>query len=259
LLSEEVDALLVGFACVGKCSTKPIEAAIRRGVRFAEEKTGFQKPVLLCIMGAEGTISIEDESGNENGLIQFPAFRFPESAVSALGRIMKYVEYRRKPTGKLVWYKDVKAGEARNLIQKELDKITIPQSISNLGKETSITLLKYFGIEYAATQPWGAPVISIRIKPDPLFGPLIEINISETKSVLRITPLTDIDLDETIQEFIFQEKKGISEVIGRLSQMIEEIPWLWEFQAKIAVTSNPLIVGEILLNIKSGGAERPSY
>ncbi len=259
LLNEEVDALLVGFACVGKCSTKPIEAAIRRGVRFAEEKTGIQKPVLLCIMGAEGTISIEDESGNENSMIQFPAFRFPESAVSALGRIMKYVEYRRKPTGKLVWYKDVKAGEARNLIQKELDKITIPQSISNLDKETSITLLKYFGIEYAATQPWGAPVISVRIKPDPLFGPIIEINISETKSVLRITPLTDIDLDETIQEFNFQEKKGISEVIGRLSQMIEEIPWLWEFQAKIAVTSNPLIVGEILLNIKSGGAERPSY
>jgi acyl-CoA synthetase (NDP forming)/RimJ/RimL family protein N-acetyltransferase len=100
LLSEEVDALLVGFACVGKCSTKPIEAAIRRGVRFAEEKTGFQKPVLLCIMGAEGTISIEDESGNENGLIQFPAFRFPESAVSALGRIMLNTEENQQES----WY-----------------------------------------------------------------------------------------------------------------------------------------------------------
>ena len=92
-----------------------------------------------------------------------------------------------------------------------------------------------------------------------MFGPLIEINISETKSVLRITPLTDIDLDETIQEFNFQEKKGISEVIGRLSQMIEEIPWLWEFQAKVAGASNPLIIGEIILNIKSGGAQRPLY
>jgi hypothetical protein len=92
-----------------------------------------------------------------------------------------------------------------------------------------------------------------------LFGPIIEINISETKSVLRITPLTDIDLDETIQEFNFQEKKGISEAIGRLSQMIEEIPWLWEFEAKVAGTNNPVIIGEIILNIKSGGAERPSY
>ncbi|HEY6906399.1 MAG TPA: GNAT family N-acetyltransferase, partial [Ignavibacteriaceae bacterium] len=101
LISDDVDAILVGFACVGKCSTKPVEAAIRRGVKFAEEKTGVQKTVLLCIMGAAGTLVIEDESGSGTDLLQFPAFRFPESAVNALGRIAKYVEYRKKPPGKL--------------------------------------------------------------------------------------------------------------------------------------------------------------
>ncbi len=225
LLSDEVDALLVGFACVGRCSTKPIEAAIRRGVKFAEEKTGIQKTVLLCIMGAEGTISIEDESGNGNKPIQFPAFRFPESAVSALGRIIKYVEYRKKPAGKLVWFKDVNAGEARSVVQKELEKIKDPHSVSEVEKEVSVGLLQNFGIGYASTQPWGARVIGVRIKPDPLFGPLIEINASD-KSILRITPLTDIDLEETLQEMNLTEKRGISEVIGRLSQMIEELPWL---------------------------------
>ena len=55
------------------------------------------------------------------------------------------------------------------------------------------------------------------------------------------------------------EKKGVGEVIGRISQMIEELPWLWEFETKIAAVDTPLVVGEILLNIKSGGAERPSY
>ncbi len=259
LSSEDVDALLVGFACVGKCSTKPIEAAIRRGVKFAEEKTGFQKTVLLCIMGAEGTISIEDESGDENKPIQFPAFRFPESAVSALGRIVKYVEYRKKPGGKLVWFKDVNAGEARAIVQKELEKIPGQQGVMKIDKETITSLLKNFGIAYAATQPWGAKVFSIRIKPDPLFGPLIEVNISEEKSILRITPLTDIDLEETILEMNQTEKKGIGEVIGRLSQLIEELPWLWEFEAKAAVTDTPLLVGEIKLSIKSGGVERPTY
>lgn len=259
LLSDDVDALLIGFACVGKCSTKPVEAAIRRGVKYAEEKTGIMKTVLLCIMGAEGTISIEDESGNGDNLISFPAFRFPESAVSALGRVVKYVEYRKKPSGKLVWFKDAKAGDARALLQKELDKITESHLVFNLEKNTSIDLLKYFGIEYAATQPWGSQVIGIRIKPDPLFGPLIEINTSDTKSILRLTPLTDIDLEETLEEMKLQEKKGIGEVMGRLSQMIEEIPWLWEFETKIAGTDSPLVVGEILFKIKSGGAERPSY
>ncbi len=258
LLSDEVDSLLIGFACVGKCSTKPVEAAIRRGIKFVEEKTGIRKTVLLCIMGAEGTISIEDEPGSGDSLAQFPAFRFPESAVNALGRIVKYVEYRKKPAGKLVWFTDVKAGEARNLVQKELDNVPVPHTVSNLNKETSVSILKHFGIDYAATQPWGTQVIGIRIKSDPSFGPLIEV-IESAKTILRITPLTDIDLDETLQELQLPVSKGIGEVIGRLSQMIEEIPWLWEFEAKAAAAANPLIVGEIILNIKSGGAERPSY
>jgi acyl-CoA synthetase (NDP forming)/RimJ/RimL family protein N-acetyltransferase len=259
LISDEVDALLVGFACVGKCSTKPVETAIRRGVKSAEEKTGIQKTVLLCIMGAEGTISIEDESGNSDNLITFPAFRFPESAVSALGRIVKYVEYRQKPSGKLLWFKDVNAGDARTLVQKELEKLTEPQSVLSLQKATSVELLKCFGIEYETTQPWGSKVTGIRVKPDPLFGPLIEINISETKSLLRITPLTDIDLEETLDDMNLNSNKGISEAIGRLSQMIEELPWLWEFEARIAGTASPLVVGEILFKIKAGGADRPIY
>lgn len=259
LISNEVDALLVGFACVGKCSTKPIEAAIRKGVKFAEEKTGIKKTVLLCIMGAEGAISIDDESGNETDSRKFPAFRFPESAVNALGRIIKYVEYRKKPAGKLIWFSDVKAAEARNLVQNELKKINDQQSLLKLNKDSSVKLLGYFGIGFAETQPWGAPILNVKVKPDPLFGPIIELVISEFKTILRITPLTDLDLDEILNEMKFEDKKGISEILGRLSQMIEEIPWLWEFEAKAAGVNEPLLVGDILLSIKSGGAQRPSY
>jgi acyl-CoA synthetase (NDP forming)/RimJ/RimL family protein N-acetyltransferase len=259
LSSNDVDALLVGFACVGECSTKPVEAAIRRGVKSALEKTGIQKTVLLCIMGAAGTISVEDESGKGEDLIQFPAFRFPESAVSALGRIAKYVEYRKKPGGKLVWFDDVKAAAARAILQKKLDEIPVPHSVSAIDKESSVELLNCFGISYTPIHPMDTPVIKIRIKPDPLFGPLIEILYSEIKSIIRITPLTDVDLEETLQEMNLAKKKGIGEVIGRLSQMIEELPWLWEFESAVAADDSPLVVGDILLNIKSGGAERPSY
>ncbi len=259
LLDENVDALLIGFACVGKCSTKPVETAIRKGVKFAEEKTGTKKTVLLCIMGAEGAISIDDDSNSENEKRKFPAFRFPESAVNALGRIVKYVEYRKKPAGKLVWYKDVKAGEARNLVQNELNKIDVQQSILKLNRESSIKLLSYFGIGFAETQPWGSQLITMRVKSDPLFGPLIEVISSETKSILRITPLTDHDLDEILSDLPLKENKGIGELLGRLSQMIEEIPWLWEFETKIAAVDEPLVVGDILINLKSSGVERPSY
>jgi acetate---CoA ligase (ADP-forming) len=259
LINDDVDALLIGFACVGKCSTKPVEAAIRRGVKDAEEKTGVQKTVLLCIMGAEGTISIEDESGDQNGFRKFPAFRFPESAVNALGRIIKYVEYRKKPLGKLIWYKDVEAGNARALIQEELNSSKEPHSIKKLSKESSIKLLSYFGIGFVETKPWGASSILVKVKPDPLFGPLIEIDLNDAKSILRITPLTDSDLQETLNELEIENDKGLREVLGRVSQMIEEIPWLWDFEVKVAGVEHPMVSGEILLTIKSGGAERPSY
>ncbi len=259
LLNENVDVLLVGFACVGKCSTKPVEIAIRKGVKYAEEKTGIKKTVLLCIMGAEGAISIDDDSGDESITRKFPAFRFPESAVNALGRIVKYVEYKNKPAGKLVWYKDVKAGDARNLVQNKLSKANLQQSISKLDKENSVKILSYFGIRFAETQPRNAPLITVRVKPDPLFGPLIEVISSEAKSVLRITPLTDHDLEEILLEMNLKENKGIGEMLGRLSQMIEEIPWLWEFESKVAEVNEPFAVGDILINLKYGGVERPSY
>lgn len=256
LLNEEVDSLLIGFACVGECSTKPFEAAIRKGVQFAEEQTGIQKTVLLCLMGVEGTLAIEDD---ENKLRKFPAFRFPESAVNALGRVVKYVEYRKKPPGKLVWNKDIKAGEARMLINNELEELSASQAISILNRTKAIKLLECFGINYSDRGDAKVINIKVRVKPDPLFGPLIEIEMSEAKSILRITPLTDADLNETLEEMNLNETSGIKEVLGRLSQMIEEIPWLWEFEARIVISDKPLITGDILLSIKSGGAERPSY
>ena len=211
-------------------------------------------------MGTEGAISIDDDDLNsESDKRKFPAFRFPESAVNALGRIVKYVEYKKKPAGKLVWYKDVKAGEARNLVQNELSKIDTQQPVLKLNRDSSIKLLSYFGIDFTETRRGDSQLITIRVKSDPLFGPLIEVVSPESKSALRITPLTDYDLDEILTELNLKESKGVSEMLGRLSQMIEDIPWLWEFETKVAAVNEPLAVGDILINIKPGGVERPSY
>jgi hypothetical protein len=257
LINDEVDSLLIGFACVGKCSTKPFESAIRDGVKSAEELTGKQKTVLLCLMGAEGTISIEDEK--ENHFRKFPAFRFPESAVHALARVVKYVEYRKKPSGRLVWYKNVNGGEARTLVQKELSTVITPHSIFEIEKNKVITLLDYFGIGYSDNPGKNIPLIGVRIKPDPVFGPLLELENPGLKSILRITPVTDKDVDEIITEMKIKEEKGIKDVLGRLSQMIEEIPWLWDFEAAIVAENEPLLTGKLLLTLKTGGAERPPY
>ncbi len=259
LTDENVDALLVGFACVGDCSIEPVAAAIRRGVTAAEEKTNIEKPVLLCLMGATGTIALVDNSGNKNSRRNFPTFRFPELAVNALGRIVRYVDFRKQPLGKLVWYEDIKADEARGLIHAVLVKEASSQQIIELGKNTSEELLKYFGIQTIDIKPLNSNLYKIKVKPDPLFGPLLEIKAQNSQSILRITPLTDRDLDEVMKEMHLEKESGVGQVLGRLSQMIEEIPWLWNLELQAIIDSIPLVIPDIFISIKAGGVERPSY
>ncbi len=259
LLSDNVDSLLVGFACVGNCSAETIAESIKRGVISVEEKTGIEKPVLLCLMGTTGTISLFNNSKFKNHNRKFPAFRFPELAVNALSRIVRYVEFKKQPLGKLVWYDDVLANDARKHIQEIISKSAAPKQIIELDKNSSIELLKFFGINISSSSNSTADIFTVNIRPDALFGPIIEIKVSESKTILRITPLTDRDIEETIQEIKIEKTKGLYQILGRLSQMIEEIPWLWTLQAKLIVGESPLLLDDIKLTIKTTGVERPTY
>ena len=210
-------------------------------------------------MGVTGTISLIDDSGNKNVKRNFPTFRFPELAVNALGRIVRYVDFRKQPLGKLVWYEDVKAEDSRGLIHSVLLKESPSQQIIELRKNSSEELLKYFGIHTIDIKPLNSNLYRIKVKPDPLFGPLLEIKTQNSEPILRITPLTDRDLDEIMKEIHLDRENGVGQVLGRLSQMIEEIPWLWNLELHTIIDSIPLITPDIFISIKSGGVERPSY
>ena len=259
LSDEKVDSLLIGFACVGNCNTEPFEAAIRRGVKSVEEKTKIEKPVLLCLMGAAGIISLVDESGKKNNQRKFPAFRFPESAVSALGRIVRYVEFKNHPTGKLIWNKDVKAEKAREIILQSVKDISTTGSVIDLDENKCIDLLSAFGIDFIPQLIDAESQVKIKINSDPLFGPVIGINLPAGKSIVRITPLTESDMEEICSELGWESDSGVIKVLGRFSQMIEEIPWLWELETDVIIQNEPAVTGEIKISVKSGGAERPSY
>jgi acetate---CoA ligase (ADP-forming) len=128
-----------------------------------------------------------------------------------------------------------------------------------LEKNTSEELLRYFGIQTIDIKPLSSNIYRIKVKPDPLFGPLLEIKVPNSQSILRITPLTDRDLDEIMKEMHLDKESGVGQVLGRLSQMIEEIPWLWNLEIQSIIDSIPLITPDIFISIKSGGVERPSY
>ncbi len=256
-LSEKIDSLLIGFACVGNCDTDAFADAIRKGISKAEKQTGLKKPVLLCLMGAAGTISLVDEINN--GHRKFPSFRFPELAVNALGRIVRYVEFKKRPLGNLVWYDKVDAANARQLIQKILSENNLADQVINLDKKSTVELLKYFGIKTTSSQHSQLDIVNVKIKPDRLFGPLLEIKVPDYDTILRITPITDRDLEETLQQIRCSKEGGLSQTLGKFSQMIEEIPWLWELDAKVVLDKKPLIISDVAIKIKAGKIERPNY
>lgn len=269
LINENVDAIFVGFACIGNCTIDKVVDAINRGVNFAEKQTGIEKPVLLCLMGATGTISAFDKFTNNKSEIKkrkFPAFRFPELAVNALGKIVQYVEFKKRPLGKLIWYEDVQSIEARNFIKNILNKKKNKNEEIYLDEESIKILLTYFGIQISNLNYNEDLSINVQIRTDPLFGPLIKIIKSKAQSfnenelaIIRITPLTERDLNEIIQLMKLENYSGTVEVIGKLSQMIEEIPWLWLFEAKIILSEKPNVISDFSMVIKSSGVERPSY
>jgi len=258
---EEVDALLVGYACVGPCGTETVAAAIRRGVKKAEEKTSGQKPVLLCLMGAAGTVSLVEENDQKQPERKFPAFRFPESASRALARVVRYAEFRRQPAGKLVWYEDIRADEARRYVQTIL-KEQAPSAQNGLLKLTGPQaehLLDYFGLPTTKKKTSAKNVYTARVRPDALFGPLIDFTRPGRPPVVRITPLTDRDLNEIIAEAQLPEGGGCPLVLGRLSQMIEEIPWLWQLEVHIVPGKQALLQPGAVITLKPGGVKRPDY
>ena len=258
LLLQNVDVLLIGFACVGNCDTESIAFAIRKGVQEAFEESGIEKTILLCFMGAAGTVSLVEEFDSNTTQRKFPAFRFPEAAVNAIGRIVRYVEFKKQPLGKLIWFEDVEADKARNLVQSLLIKKEITEII-NVDRSHSNQIVEYFGISITDIESKGKDLVKIKIKPDQLFGPLIEVVITESKRITRITPITDRDLEKILEDLPVQISKGIIQILGRLSQMIEEIPWLWELELHVVTRGLPLLVSVNSMTLKPGGVTRPSY
>ena len=102
-------------------------------------------------------------------------------------------------------------------------------------------------------------ITSVEIKSDPLFGPILVLNIPGHKKFIRITPLTDRDLDETFASIKLEESNGLKQTLGRLSQMIEELPWLCCLEVKVINSLEPSITNNIKMKLSIHNIKRPSY
>ena len=112
-----------------------------------------------------------------------------------------------------------------------------PDDVFWLEGEQAWHLLHFFGIQAGAAHRMPVPAAAERalleVRSDPSFGPLICLSRAGKPPVVRITPLTDQDVREYVEIVELPAGCGVEELLGRISQMIEELPWLCGMQAEI--------------------------
>jgi acyl-CoA synthetase (NDP forming)/GNAT superfamily N-acetyltransferase len=239
---QDVDALIAMFACVGDCDPNLVGRGIRRGVLRAERKTGIPKPALLCLMGAAGAVQFGVEKRGEEAASRhvFPSYRFPESAALALARAAQYAAFRRQPGGRILWYDDVDSAAARQEVKSQLDASS--DEVLWLEHERAWNILRHFGIQTGPADLTPASADAERavleVHSDPSFGPLIRVLRVGKPPVVRITPLTNHDVGEVVEAAEIPTECGVEELLGRISQLIEELPWLCGMHAEIHRTQH---------------------
>jgi hypothetical protein len=99
------------------------------------------------------------------------------------------------------------------------------------------SVLKHFGIQLAPSDPAPPgstlPEAILEVHSDASFGPLIRLTQPRKQPLVRITPLTDQDLREISEIAELASGCGMDELLGRISQLIEELPWICGMQARI--------------------------
>jgi len=235
---DDVDALIAIYACVGECDPEIVGRAIRRGVLRAERRSGVAKPALLCLMGAAGAVAFGGEGeADASWRHVFPSYRFPESAARALGRAVQYGAFRRRPAGRALEFDDIDAAGARAAAAAALAAAG-PGALTLEGGQAG-EILRRFRLAADGGESLDGEPASIAVSSDPSFGPLLRVRRGGREPVVRITPLTDNDIREIIETAGLAGASGAEELLGRVSRMIEELPWLTGMRGEVRKAADP--------------------
>jgi hypothetical protein len=235
LEDPKVHAVIAIFLCVGSCEPEVVARGIRRGVISAEQRTSVAKPVLLSMMGATGLVqfAFEGKGALADRKTAFPAYRFPEAAARALGHAVAYGAYRCEPAGRLIWYDDADPAAARKALDAALAGGAAEAGPHWLTRKQAGEILGYFGVSVASSARGEDELgqLDLSVRQHPVFGPITVLGRENQPAVVRITPLTDQDAKSMLKAVGVPPEGQEAELLCRLSQLIEEMPWLVELSA----------------------------
>ncbi len=235
----DVDALIATFACLRNSDPALVARAIRRAAVHAERKTGIAKPTLLSLMGVAGAVPVGPAAQSDHGGFQrtFPSYRFPESAAMALSKVVDYARFRLQPPGRIPTYENLHVGPARLLAERLMEGLGEAAPLL-LSPAQTCELMESFGIPIADGAP-GDSGIAISLSADPDFGPIWRFHRPGQESILRITPLTDLDIADVLTRLQVPHGCGLAETLGRLTHLVEELPWICTLEAEVLLPPEP--------------------
>jgi len=117
LTAAEVDAVIVIYIPVDPGLTEAVQQAIQRGVALGRSAGAAAKPVLLCLMSAEGQLPSAVAGGE-----RLPTYAFPEAPARALSKAVTYAEWRAQPAGVLPDFDDLDLATARRVCSAALSQ-----------------------------------------------------------------------------------------------------------------------------------------
>ncbi|MDE3034230.1 MAG: hypothetical protein KGI56_11235, partial [Acidobacteriota bacterium] len=147
-----------------------------------------------------------------------------------------YARFRLLPPGRILGYEGMNPAAARKLVESSLQGL--PREAPPLGVKgpQAKALLVPFGLPVMEVAPEASRrrvLLSLTVDPD--FGPIWRFHRRGGASILRITPLTDLDIADVLARLELPKDCGLAETLGRLTQMVEELPWLHAFDAQVDI------------------------
>jgi len=211
LVGQGYQAFIVLFVPLGYASPEEIGETLRLG--FGElRQAGEGAPVLACFMSPNRPrVSI--------GAEQIPSYRFPESAGRALAAALAYSRWLSAPEGEIPQHE----------VQEEAARAAVGRWHGPLQTHQTAELLRYFGLELAPEPKRGIPLM-IRVRHDPLFGPVLSLALTRLPLGdqilgMHITPLTDQAALELLAPLRGKvETNSFQDLLLRVSRLVEELP-----------------------------------
>jgi acyl-CoA synthetase (NDP forming)/RimJ/RimL family protein N-acetyltransferase len=158
-------------------------------------------PLATVVLDQPEAVRLIDAKGGK-----VPAYAYPEAAARALARAARYAEWRAAPRAMVPAFADMDAEHGRELVRLFL--ATAPDG-GWLPQADVVALLRLYGVALASAPTTGSgtgggAVMSISVKDDKMFGPLVVLGLSGggteplADHAARLAPLTSADADMLI-------------------------------------------------------------